>query len=472
MELAGISQLSTGTIPRNLVHPLFKLYRRAISTELSHLTTLGGPLVVSNLAVVSMGVVDTIVAGRAGEVNLAGLALGSSIWAVCAVTLIGLLAAVSPAVAHLRGGRDEEGCAKQLHQALWIALIGGILVLLALLAVPIWSQWIDTEEPVRQVLEGYILALTAGTLPFALGTALRGYCEGMGQVRPVMRIYLAAALLNIPLDILFVFGAGPIPAMGGAGCGWATAAVSCLIALALFWHAGNDPVYHSLKLRLIPDKPHWPTLRHLLAVGLPVCVGAAGEVTFFASLTVLLAPYGAAIVAAHQISMNVGSIFYLVALALAQALSIRTAHLLGQDRPKRAMFTGKVGIGTGVIYALGTGLLLITLRSLFVQAYTDNAEIIAVATNLLLLCAAFQLVDVAQAMTWGALRGYKDTRVPMYVQLFSYWLVGLPSAYWLGENFWGVYGYWTGVCIGLGTASVLLILRFRHTSRVAIARAR
>ncbi|WP_299941489.1 MATE family efflux transporter [uncultured Microbulbifer sp.] len=451
---------------------MFKLYRHAISTELSRLTTLGGPLAVSNLAVVSMGVVDTIVAGRAGEVDLAGLALGSSIWAVCAVTLIGLLAAVSPLVAHLRGARDEKGCARQLQQGLWIAFAGGLLVVLALLAVPVWSQWIDTEAPVRQVLQNYILALTVGTLPFALGTALRGYCEGMGQVRPVMRIYLAAAVLNIPLDILLVFGAGPIPAMGGAGCGWATAALSCLIALALFWHACSDPAYRALKLKLTPSKPHWPTLVHLLAVGLPVCVGAASEVTFFASLTVLLAPYGAAIVSAHQIGMNVGSIFYLVALALAQALSIRTAQLLGQGRPKRALFAGKVGIGTGVLYALGTGVLLISLRGFFVQVYTSNTEIVAVATNLLLLCAAFQLVDVAQAMTWGALRGYKDTRVPMFIQLFSYWLVGLSSAYWLGENLWGVYGYWAGVCIGLGTASILLAMRFWRTSRRAITIAR
>lgn len=130
---------------------MFKLYRHAISTELSRLTTLGGPLAVSNLAVVSMGVVDTIVAGRASEVDLAGLALGSSIWAVCAVTLIGLLAAVSPLVAHLRGARDEKGCARQLQQGLWIAFVGGLLVVLALLAVPVWSQWIDTEAPVRQV---------------------------------------------------------------------------------------------------------------------------------------------------------------------------------------------------------------------------------------------------------------------------------------------------------------------------------
>ncbi|MFC6632619.1 MATE family efflux transporter [Microbulbifer taiwanensis] len=443
-------------------------YRRTTATELSHLTTLGGPLVVSNLAVISMSVTDTIVAGRAGEVDLAGLALGSSIWAVCAVTLMGLLAAVSPIVAHLRGARDERGCAQQLQQALWIALIGGLIIVGALLAVPVWSQWIDTEEPVRQVMQQYLLALATGTLPFAMGTAARGYCEGMGQVRPVMRIYLAAAVLNIPLDILFVFGAGPIPAMGGAGCGWATALVSWSIAAALFWHAGNDPAYRMLKLKALPPRPHWPTQRHLLAVGLPICIGAASEVTFFASLTVLLASYGATIVAAHQIGLNIGSIFYLVALALAQALSIRTAQLLGQGRPKRARFASVVGVGSGLVYALGTGVLLISLRYLFVLAYTSNTDIIAVATNLLLLCAAFQLVDVAQAMAWGALRGYKDTRVPMYLQLFSYWLVGLTAAYWLGESFWGVYGYWAGICIGLGVASILLGLRLWRTSRKAI----
>ncbi|GAA5523995.1 multidrug resistance protein NorM [Microbulbifer aestuariivivens] len=448
---------------------MLRIYPRASRTELRHLAKLGGPLVVSNLAVVSMGVTDTLVAGRAGEVDLAGLALGSSIWAVCAVTLIGLLAAVSPLVAHLRGAGDEAGCARQLQQAQWIALIGGIIVIALLLAVPWWGQWIDTEPPVRQVMQQYLLALTTGTLPFALATALRGYCEGMGQVQPVMRIYLAAALLNIPLDILLVFGAGPIPAMGGAGCGWATSLASWSIAGALFWHARREPAYRQLKLTLLPPRPHWPTQRHLLAVGLPICIGAASEVTFFASLAILLAPYGATIVAAHQIAMNVGTIFYLVALALAQALSIRTAQLLGQGRPRRARFASAVGVGSGLLYAAATGVLLIALRHPLVMAYTSNAEIITVATNLLLLCAAFQMVDVAQAMASGALRGYRDTRAPMAIQIFSYWLVGLTSAYWLGETLWGVYGYWVGICIGLGFACLLLGLRLQRTSGRAIA---
>ncbi|WP_299598871.1 MATE family efflux transporter [uncultured Microbulbifer sp.] len=445
-----------------------RLYKRATATELRHLANLGGPLVVSNLAVVSMGVTDTIVAGQSGEMDLAGLALGSSIWAVCAVVLMGMLAALSPIVANLRGARDEAGCAQQMSQSIWIALIGGVLVAGALLLAPLWSQWIQTEEPVRKVMVQYLLALATGVLPFAFGSALRGYCEGMAQVRPVMRIYLAAAALNIPLDILLVFGWGPIPAMGGAGCGWATSLVCWCIAIALFWHARKDPAYRALDLKLLPPRPHWATLKHLLAVGMPICIGAASEVTFFASLTLLLASYGATIVAAHQIGLSIGSTFYLVALALAQAVSIRTAQVLGQHRPKRARFVSIVGVGSGLVYALFTGVILIGLRHVLVLAYTDNPDIIAIASNLLLLAAAFQLVDVTQAMVWGALRGYKDTRVPMYMQLVSYWGVGLTTAYWLGEQYWGVYGYWTGLCIGLGTAALLLLLRLRQTSRRAL----
>ncbi|MCQ3829289.1 MATE family efflux transporter [Microbulbifer elongatus] len=449
---------------------MFRFYKRATATELRHLANLGGPLVVSNLAVVSMGVTDTIVAGQSGEIDLAGLALGSSIWAVCAVVLMGMLAALSPIVANLRGARDEQGCAQQMSQSVWIALIGGILVAGALLLAPQWSQWIQTEEPVRKVMVQYLLALATGVLPFAFGSALRGYCEGMAQVQPVMRIYLAAAALNIPLDILLVFGWGPIPAMGGAGCGWATSLVCWCIAIALFWHARKGPAYRALNLTLLPPRPHWATLKHLLAVGMPICIGAASEVTFFASLTLLLASYGATIVAAHQIGLSIGSTFYLVALALAQAVSIRTAQVLGQHRPRRARFVSIVGVGSGLIYALFTGVILIGLRHVLVLAYTDNPDIIAIASNLLLLAAAFQLVDVTQAMVWGALRGYKDTRVPMYMQLVSYWGVGLTTAYWLGEQYWGVYGYWTGLCIGLGAAALLLLLRLRHTSRRALRR--
>lgn len=474
LQLPSAKTASTRTslvILAAIIHvvSMLKLYKRATATELRHLTNLGGPLVVSNLAVVSMGVTDTIVAGQSGETDLAGLALGSSIWAVCAVTMIGMLAAVSPVVANLRGARDEAGCARQLRQSMWIAFIGGLLVVAGLLAASWWSQWIQTEAPVRAVMVNYLAALATGTLPFAVGSALRGYCEGMSQVRPVMRIYLAAAALNIPLDILLVFGWGPIPALGGAGCGWATSLVCWCLAIALYWHAGHDPAYRALKLKLLPPRPHWATLRHLLAVGMPICVGAASEVTFFASLTLLLAPYGATIVAAHQIGLSIGSIFYLVALALAQALSIRVAQVLGQQRPRRARFASIVGVYSGVVYALLTGVVLISLRHVLVLAYTDNPDIIAVASNLLLLAAAFQLVDVTQAMASGALRGYRDTRVPMYMQLFSYWLVGLGTAYWLGEQFWGVYGYWSGICIGLGTAALLLLLRLRRTSAKTLA---
>ncbi|MCH9691427.1 MAG: MATE family efflux transporter [Gammaproteobacteria bacterium] len=441
-----------------------RFYSIVIGGELKQLAILGGPLAVSNLAVVSIGMVDTMVAGHASGVDLAGLALGSGVWAICAVTLIGLLAAVSPVVAHMRGAGNELGCANQLRQAMWIALSGALVIALLLLLVPWWSQWIQTEEPVRQVMQGYLQALVSGVLPFAVGIAVRGYCEGMAQVSAVMRIYLFAALLNIPLDILLVFGAGPIPAMGGVGCGWATSIINWCITLALLWHLGKVPAYRVLKLKLFPSRPHWPTLRHLLALGLPICIGAASEVTFFASMTILLASYGAVIVASHQIALNIGSAFYLVALAMAQAVSIRVAWTLGQKSPDKARFVSYVGIGSGMVYALFTGIVLIALRHLLVMAYTSDAAVIVVASNLLLLCAAFQLVDVAQAMAWGALRGYKDTRVPMCLQIISYWLIGLPCAYWLGEAYWGVYGYWVGICIGLGAASILLGLRFWRVS--------
>lgn len=442
--------------------------KKAIGGELKQLITLGGPLAVSNLAVVSMGIVDTMVAGHASEIDLAGLALGSGVWAICAVTLIGLLAAVSPVVAHMRGAGNEDGCARQLLQALWIALPGALLIGLGLLLVPWWSQWIQAEAPVREVMQRYLLALVSGVLPFAIGIAVRGYCEGMAQVRAVMRIYLLGALLNIPLDILLVFGAGPIPAMGGAGCGWATSIVIWCITLALLWHIGNASVYRALKLKFFLPKPHWPTLRRLLALGLPICIGAASEVTFFASMTILLASYGAVIVASHQIALNIGSAFYLVALAMAQAVSIRIAWTLGQGNPKSARFISCIGIGSGLVYALCTGVILIALRHPLVMAYTSDVAIITVASNLLLLCAAFQLVDVAQAMAWGALRGYRDTRVPMCLMILSYWLIGLPSAYWLGEKYWGVYGYWVGICIGLGVASILLGLRLWRVSQRAV----
>lgn len=447
---------------------------QAVLHELKHIFRLGVPLVIAQLAIVGMQVTDTVMAGQVSANDLAALAIGSGLWITISITAMGLLSALSPIIAHLQGADQTRRIARQVHQGVWLSLCVGVIGALLLWCMPWLLQWVNLPTEVAPVTAAYLQSLAPGALAISLTCSLRYFCEAVGRTRPTMHINVIAFLLNIVVDYILVFGVWGLPELGAVGCGWATS-FNCVLMLAFFiWHIRRDPFYRPYRLYRHIFPPCWKDIRKHLAIGGPIGVGVGGEVLFFGILALLLAPLGAVVVGGHQVALNLGGLFYMIPLGMCQAVCIRVAFSLGSKHPKQARFIARLGLLQGAAIATVTAIFTLAFRETIADIYSDNSDVITLASRLLVLCAAYQVVDALQILAWGALRGYKDTQVPMWLQLTSYWLVGFPVGYSLSlttlftEEPMGATGLWIGLLVGLTTAALLLNARLQWVSRQAL----
>lgn len=323
---------------------------------------------------------------------------------------------------------------------------------------------LDTE--VRRVASSYLQILALAALPLAFASLLRNCCEAMGHTRPTMMINLGAFLANILLDYALVFGRWGLPEMGGVGCGIATTALNWVILFLFIGVVSRHKGLRPLRLLRLPRSINMTIIRHQLNIGLPIAVGVTGEVLFFGIMALLLAPLGAIVVGAHQVAQNFGALIYMIPLGLAQAIGIRVAHAVGSAAPQQAQRAAWNGVAVGTLIATITALTTLIWRSDIAAIYSPDPQVQALAEHLLLFCCAYQILDALQITAWGALRGYKDTRAAMVIQLTAYWVIGFPIGYSLALTDWwlpitglpamGAQGFWFGIIFGLAAATVML----------------
>ena len=427
-----------------------------------------------------MSVADTMMAGRVSALDLAGVALGGNLYWPTMLFLSGVIMSVTPSVSQLDGANQTHNAGAVVRQALWIAVLGGgTLMLLLQNAAPFYNL-IGVDPLVIPIATSYLSAASFGLVPVLCYISLRYLCEGLSWTRPAMLIAFSALLLKLPLNYWFIYGGFGVAAMGGEGCGWATAIVTCYQLLAMSLVVRNSRIARSGVFSRF-DWPHWPTLKSLLRIGLPIGAGMFFEMAMFSVITLLIGRLGYEAVAAHQIAANVGGITFMIPLALGMAATIRVGVNVGRGDHAAAKRSGQVALGASIVVALTTAVVVLLANDQIAALYTNETSVASMAAGLLLLVAMYQLFDNIQATGIGALRGYKDTSTPMYIALFSYWVVGLPIAalLGLGNSSWnlqpmGVYGFWWGLAIGLAVAAVIITTRFvlvsqspQHINRLA-----
>ena len=452
-------------MPATPTHLSSALFTRFWS-ESSRLLHLGLPLIVAHVAVIGMAVTDTIMAGQASAVDLAGLAIGSGLWVAASVMVLGLMSALSPIIAQLRGAKELDKIPEQVQQGFFIAAAIGLLMTLLLWLAPLLLDNMTLDTEVRRVASSYLQILALSALPLAFAALLRNCCEAMGHTRPTMMINLSAFLANIFLDYALVFGRWGLPEMGGVGCGIATTALNWVILLLFIIVVGRHQALRPLQLLRLPKSLNLAAISHQLHIGLPIAIGVTGEVLFFGIMALLLAPLGAIVVGAHQVAQNFGALIYMIPLGLAQAIGIRVAHAVGEGAAEKARTAAWNGVAVGALIASACALATIIWRADIAAIYSPDPQVQALAQKLLLFCGAYQLLDALQITAWGALRGYKDTRAAMFIQLSSYWLIGFPIGYSLAlTDLWlpiielpamGAQGFWIGIIFGLAAATVML----------------
>ena len=438
-----------------------------IKGELRQLVKLGLPLLGTQLAGMSMGIADVIMAGHISAEDLAGVALASAVIWPCAMLMMGLLQALTPAVAQLNGAGRIGETGELARQTLWMALAGSCLLALVLNNSEPYYELLNVAPEALQVTLPY-LQVMSWAMPALMGYfALRFLAEGMGFTRPAMHIAFAALALKIPLNYVFMYGKLGLPAMGGVGCAIASVIVMWFEFLAMIWFVSGRR-YQATGWRSRFSWPDWSIWGRQLLIGLPIGVTIFLEMGVFTLVTALLGRFGAETVSSHSIAMNLAGFSFMFPLALGMAATIRIGFNVGADDLGRARRTVGAAMAGSLVTAFVAAITVLLLREQIVSLFTRDQVVHQLAVELMVMVAFFQIFDHLQATAIGALRGYKDTRLPLWVTIGCYWMVGLPLGLllgygWMGQltglEAMGIKGFWIGLITGLGLVALCVVPR-------------
>ena len=436
-------------------------FRQALGAELRANLRLALPLIGAQLAAIGMGAIDTVFAGRLGPQALAAVAVGVNLNALFFVFAMGLLMACSPMVSHMTGaGRPLADIAVFARRARRLSLGVALVWVLGLNAAagPVLGHLKLAPETAR-VAVLFTRVLSASAPGTCLWFALRFCAEGWGHTRPILPAGLVGLACNAALDWLLLFGHWGLPRCGVIGCAIATTVSSLAMYGVLL------PLYRRGGLLQRPEAAVAAAVTEgaadILRLGLPVALLLTAEAGLFILAAMLMARFGDAVMAAYQVAINFASLVFMIPLGVGMATAVRVGHAAGAGDVASLRFRGLVGMGLGLANAVPNALLMVFLGGFIAALYTADAGIAAEAAGYLLFCAAFQFFDGLQSTANGALRGLKDTRVPMLVTLVAYWLVGMPVCLWLAfHRGQGPAGLWIGMTAGLGVAAAGLSARF------------
>lgn len=437
--------------------------------ELRAILKLAFPILITQLAQVGMGTIDTLMSGNVSTADLTAVAVGTSIWTPIWLFMAGILMALSPIVSSVNASQKTSSLPRLLGSSIWLALMLSIIFGLILILLAIWVvPWRLKQEATALIGQQYLIYIACGLPGAGVFLAYRFYAEALNKAVPITRIMLIGLFLNVPLNALFVYGIGGLFEFGGAGCGIASSLVFAIMALLSHLYTRQHLIDKRASLFKRVRKPHWPSVVSLIQIGTPIGVAIFFEVSLFSVIALFLTELGDATVSGHQVAINTTSLVFMIPLSLAMALTVRVGHYLGANQPSHAHKTAWLGIRINLFVALFNASILIFGSQLIATLYSPDPEVISLAALLLLFAALYQIPDAIQIAAAGSLRGYQDTLVVMMITFFTYWLLGLGSGYWLAfelANPLGAKGFWIGLIIGLSGASILLGARLFIVSR-------
>lgn len=441
-------------------------YRR----ETRHLLKLAIPVLIASVAQTSMGFVDTVMAGGVSATDMAAVSVAASVWLPAILFGVGLLIALVPIVATLNGSGKKDRIPFEVQHGFFLATLVSVPIMLVLYNAGVLIDMMDVEPELADKTIGYLHAVLFAVPGFLYFQALKSFAEGVSLTVPSMVIGFIGLAANIPLNWIFVYGEFGAPAMGGIGCGVATAIVYWLMFVAMLVYIKLNKKLNSLGLFAHWHRPQAKAIARLFKLGLPVAASIFFEVSLFAAIALLISPLGSITVAAHQIASNFSSLIFMIPMSLGAALSIRVGFLMGREDLEEARIASHCGLAVALIISVITAVSTIVFREQIAMMYTDNPEVIMIAGQLLFLAAIYQCTDATQVVAAGALRGYKDMRAIFIRTFIAYWILGLPTGYVLGITDWivapmGPHGFWIGNIVGLSAAAFMLAYRLHWVQR-------
>lgn len=437
---------------------------------------LAGPLAAANLLQMLTYAIDVIFIARLGEQELAGSALSVSLFGLVLWALTGLTGAVAPLIAEALGARGPavRPVRRSVRMALWLAVIAGIGGMgLCLLLDPVMR--LSGQQPgIRALANQYNSVIIFSMVPMLLSSVLRNFVSALGRPIFATAITGLGIFVNALANYAFIFGHLGAPELGLAGAAVATI-ITALFTLGAYVAAIRfDRRLHRYHVFGRLWTPDWQRLRLILAIGTPIALTITAEAGIFGGAAFMMGRFGAAELAGHTVALQLAALAFQVPFGVGQAAAIRVGYFYGARDPLGVKRAGWVALAIGTGFMSLTALAMVLVPEWLLRLYVDpadpaNAALVMFALQYLVLAAVFQLADGVQAVAAGALRGLQDTRVPMWIAIFSYWVPGIGTAVGLGffTPLEGT-GVWIGLATGLFFAAALLIWRWSRREALGL----
>ena len=437
---------------------------------------LAGPLALANLLQMLTYAIDVIFIARLGTAELAASTLAVSLFGLVIWSLQSLTGAVAPIIAAELGARAPalRPVRRAMRMAFWLSLMVSVAGMALCATLGPLARWSGQDAHIAELSSGYMAVLLWSAPLMIIAGVQRSFVAALG--RPIFATAITAVGIGINgvANWMLIFGNWGAPELGLQGAATATiitsASIVAMYALAIWL----DPRLHRYRIMGFFWRPDWARLQEIIRIGTPIAITIVAEAGVFGGAAFLMGYLGGLELAAHTLAINLAAFAFQVPFGVGQAATIRVGYFFGAgDRlgVTRAGWTG-IAMGAGFMSTTGIAMLLIpeSLLSVYIDATAaENAPLVALATGLLLVAAAFQLFDGVQAVAAGALRGLKDTRVPMWIALFSYWVPGFGLAIGLALfTPLGASGVWIGLATGLTFAAGLLLRRWHMRERLGL----
>lgn len=416
---------------------------------------------IGSLGQILVGVVDSLMVGRLGDVPLAAISYANSLLAIPLVFGIGVAYGLTPLVANADAQGKIRKASRLFKNGMVVNILLGVLIVAVLFGLRPFMDQFDQDPAVVSEAIPYFTIVALSFFPLQIFFNYKQFTEGLSDTKAAMRLSLVANGLNILLNWIFIFGKFGIEPMGMVGAAYATLISRILMMALMIWWVHTKAKYKEYMAIFWDTKLKWTEMRAVLAIGVPSGLQYIFEVGAFAASSLIIGSIDYIEQAAHQIAISLASVSYMAASGFGAAATVRVGNQLGRKDYKTLKIAATTLFEMVILFMALAGIIYLFGRDFLPSLFTDETEVIEIAATLLIVTTLFQISDGVQVTALGALRGLSDVRMPTIITFISYWVICIPLGYILGKYFeMGAMGVWIGLAVGLTISAFAQWYRF------------
>ncbi|QRN41794.1 MAG: MATE family efflux transporter [Neisseriaceae bacterium] len=452
---------------------LSKYKPKAFLEEIKHLLGIGFPIYIAMVFLSGMGLVGTIITGQYNTDDLTAISLANLLYFTAYLTISSLIVALNPMLSQLLGaGKIEEVgelCRQGLLFSFLVSLVSTVFWLLMIYPITLYLAYENYDIYIQDTVKDYLIIITIAFPAAFLQRTLQVYLTCVNKTKPIMLTAMVCFILYIPLAYYLVVGVFGFEGRGGLGCAIALCIIFWLMFAILAVFVVKDKFFNQFQLFYKWTNPDLGVFKEISRIGAPILIAFFLEIGLFLTIILVIVPFGKVYVASQEIVSQVSNFLYMLPQSIGLASSVRIGYSIGEHKLLKARYISGVSICLAILGSILTALFLIVFNKHIAQIFSNDIEVIVLVRSILVVVAFFQLSDAIQITVAGCLRGYKITKITMYANFISYWIIGFGLGYYLGVVLdYRLEGFWIGMAIGITFCAILLTIYLQIVSKQCI----